>query len=172
MKNKIKNEWYNKNLKKYFSKNVEKWIAWTLWVLIVFFWNYFSWDTWKWENLEPIKVTIITYWVSSAITFVTTWALFYYLRIYQFLHILFVRWLWLKKLYKDIKYFIWGALNLFTIFIFVPIIITFINIICTILYNLYTLLVYLFPSFIIILTIVGLYYLYKFLKDRKNIFTK
>lgn len=163
-------KWHKKYFKDFLSKNIEKIIAWFLWILLVFFWNYYSGDSWEWKNIEPIKITVVTYWISAVITFFTTGALFYFLRVYQLLHIIFVRFLWLKKLYNDIKYFIWIALNLITLFIILPVIIAFLNIICSIFYNIYTLLYYLFPSILIVLTIIGLYYLYLFLKTKKQLF--
>lgn len=158
----MKEKWYKKNIKEFFNKNIEKIIAGILAPILIFFWYYYSWWTWKWENIEVIKFTILTYWFISALTFIWPGRLLYDLYLYKILY-------WMSPSYNDFtkaKWWLWLILNFITAIAFIYII----NLIATILYNLYTFTIYLLPSIAIIISIIGLYYWYLYIKNKKQLF--
>ena len=151
--------WYRKNIREFFNKNIEKIIASILAPVLIFFWYYYSWWTWKWENIEVLKFTMLTYGFISALTFIWPWRILYDLCLYKILY-------WMSPSYNDFtkaKWVLWLILNLITALIFIFIV----NLVATILYNAYTFTIYLLPSIAIIISIIGLYSWYLYIKNKK-----
>jgi predicted neutral ceramidase superfamily lipid hydrolase len=158
----MKEKWYKRNIKVFLNKNIEVIIASFLAPVIIFFWYYYAWWIWEWENLEVVKFTMLSYGLVSALTFIWPWRILHDLYLYRVLY-------WISPTYNDFtkaKGKLWLILNFITAWAFIFIV----NFLATILYNLYTFTVYLLPSFIIVASIIWVYYWYLYLKNKKQLF--
>lgn len=156
----MKEKWHDKNIKEFFNKNIEIIVASILAPIIIFLYYYYNWWTWKWENVEVIKFTLLTYAFVSALTFKWPWRVLHDLFIYKTLSIFSSS----RKEYKESKKTIWMFLNFLTAAWFIYIT----NLIASILFNLFTFTVYLLPSILIIIAIVIIYYWYFYFKNKKT----
>lgn len=154
--------WYKKyTFKKYILNNYEKIIAWILTPLFIAILFYFDWNSWEWEEINPISMPPFIRIVLSAFVYSSFWAFLYFIRFYQLLYHLLPR-----KEFKEIKALIWLWLILFTYFTVIPFLVSTANLIIMIWYNTLTLLLYIAPPIFCALLIWSLIYLYK--KYKKN----
>ena len=155
----MKENWQNRNIREFLKKNTEIIIASILAPIIIFLYYYFTGWSWKWENIEVMKFTLLTYGFISALTFKGPWRVLHDLYLYRVLY-------WLSPSYDDFTkatWFLWLFLNLITATLFIFIV----NLTATVIFNIYTFTVYLIPSILITITIVWLYYWYVFMKNKK-----
>lgn len=166
----ILNNWHEKVLKKHKKEVVYSAIISIIIAVLFSLWHYSSGEVFQWIEFHPISApSLFSRAIYSALTFISVGALLYTLGFYKLLHDLIVKTLGNWRLYKKIKEFIWTFLILFMMFKFIPWVVDFLNAIISFFYNIWILLLYLFPS-LIIFTIPFLIILFVILiKEKSNI---
>jgi hypothetical protein len=146
--------WYKNVLAKYKKEIISSAIFSIFFSLSILLWHYGLGKSFTWIKIEPFSApNLVERYFYSAFVFVTFGAFLYWIRFYQFLHILTVRVLGDWGLFRDIKRFVWGSLILVSYFWVVPKFVDVMNGITSFFYNLFGLVLYSFPALGIALTI-------------------
>lgn len=134
--------WYKKIPSKY-KKAV---IFLCIFLLTILVWHFGLGKNFEWKSFAPLSIpslnnqtlySIIAYWTAGALLYETGF--------YLFLYILFVRILQSRRLYRAVKKDIWKII-IFITYSLLSFIVNALNIIISIISNLFYLLVYLLPS--------------------------
>lgn len=141
--------WHSKAIVDYVKKHEAKIISGALVLLFgsfvsaqIFLLN----QTFVWVSIEPLSSLPWIRPLFSAITFFTIGAALFALRFYQFLSFIFHTILHDHEGYVAAKSIIWLALNSFIYFYVQPIVIKFLNEIISLIYNVFTLFLYVSPA--------------------------
>lgn len=103
-------------------------------------------NNFAWMDIAPFQPLPWIRILFSALTFVTLGAVLYALRFYQLLNFIFVTLLQDRKTYRAIKSLIWLALMGFLFYYVQPVVIKYLNLIASIVFNLLNLILFLSPS--------------------------
>lgn len=147
--------WYEKVIAKNRAEIVKSTLATLLLVFTTTMYGYITGNTFEWQSIEPIsEPSIFSRLLYSALTFVTIGAFLYKIGFYKFLYSLYRGTKNGWREYKKAKAGIWGLLVLLMFFIIVPFVVNVLNIVISVMFNVYTLLIYIFPSVIITMSVL------------------
>lgn len=149
--------WYERTLKKYGEEVVSGAIFSVVLSLTLLLWIYMSGYSFEWHNISPIDPpSIFQRLIYSALTYVTLGAILYSLLFYKFLYHLAGDY----RSFIELKRVVWVSLMGLMFFFVVPKTIDFLNTVLSFGYNIFNLLLYLFPPFgaSLILFVVYLYF--------------
>lgn len=147
--------WQQKALKNNIKEIFSSVPLYILTMVVLGLWSYFSGNSFSWIWVEPIEVPSIPVRLFySALTFFTIGAFLYKIGFYKFLWSISSSWKDFKKSKKEI----WGILMLLMFFVIVPKVVELLNAIASVFYNLFYFLLYVFPSFVISIMLVGAYF--------------
>jgi hypothetical protein len=143
-----KNKWYWKEILKNFKKSFSSVSIYILFLALLSVWKFLIGQDFFWESISPIpEPNIFIRVLYSAITFVSLGSVLYRLCFYKWLHNVCVKCLGNWQLYKGIKKIIWIAL-MFVMFVYVvPFIVLVLNSVISFFFNIFKLILYLFPPF-------------------------
>lgn len=164
----LRNTWYKKAI---FS-NMEKIAFWSLYGFIFAFTflildYFFDWK-FMWENVSPFEVPTLPVRVFlSALAFVWPWKLLYHFYFYKLLYFIAPSY----KKFKEWKSNIWSVLMAYIAFVFIPACIEFLNYCASLVFNFFSFLIFLLPSFWIslLLTLIWILGYVKWKKSEVNI---
>lgn len=147
-------KWYQKVIIKNKKGIIKTTIISIIFTIIFSLWYFKSSNQFHWQSITPVSVpTISSRLFYSALVFVTLGAFLIFIRFYQFLHILLVKFLGSWELYRFAKKIIWNVLIFLMCFYIVPKIVGLLNAIASLFYNLWFLILYLSPTIGIFLSV-------------------
>lgn len=162
-----KEAWYYKVLTKYKKEAVNSALILLTFIVSVTLYVFLSGESYKWQQIEFFdQPTIFTRLLYSALVFVTIGAFLYKVGFYKFLYSLYRGTKNGWREYQKMKSGIWGMLILLMFFVIVPFVVNLLNGIASLLFNFYKLLLYLLPSVVITITIIGIVY---FIRKKLNV---
>ncbi len=135
--------WYKKVLRSE-GADIKSFLTWfSIFLLITLLWGFFSGKSFEWQTISPIdEPSIFHRAFYSALVFVTLGAFLYWIKFYRLLYyISFKDW----ELFKALKGLVWGSLILLMYFWIVPKVVWVLNMTLSFFFNLYNLILYLFP---------------------------
>jgi len=162
--------WYKKVLKKYKKEIVKSTVSSIVVTLMFSFWYFTSGNSFKWETISPIsQPSIFARYFYSAFAFITVGAFLYYVvRLWKGLYIIFGKILGNYPLYEFVKWIVWTLLILITYFYIVPTVVNILNVVISFIYNMSILMLYLYPPVGILGGVfIITYYIFKKLDQRK-----
>lgn len=147
--NKInKNKWYWREILKNFKKSFSSVSFYILFLAILSVWKYLIGQDFSWESISPIQEpNIFIRILYSALTFISLGKLLRFFGFYKMLHNICVKILGDWQLYKSIKKIVWVSLMLLMFIYVVPFIVYILNTIISFFFNVFNLILYLFPPF-------------------------
>jgi len=138
--------WYKKALIKHGKSVFYSAIGSLIFSLVILFWYFIFDKQFEWKEIHPIpEPKIFIRLLYSALVYTTLGAFLYWIKVYQFLYKLLVTWLGDWRSYQELKRGIWGILILLMYFWIVPFVVQLLNTILSFFYNIFWLLLYLFP---------------------------
>lgn len=151
-------EWYKNAIRKYAIDSTGAILGAILATVIMLIWFYFTSDTYEWQSIDIIPLVPWIPYLISALTFATIWRVLYKTKlIYPPLYFICITLLRDRRLYDDFKAFIWAFLMLFMWIIALPVFVSFINFLISLVVNVLFFLFYISPplfiSWVIILSI-------------------
>jgi len=149
--------WYKKAIRKYIIEDTWKMLSVVIIWIITSLWLFFTSDQYTWTNVEPIQIVSASRLIVWALTFITLGAFLYAIRFYQFLHLILVQTLWIRKFYNTIKTIIWLLLLFIMFFWVLPFVVFILNQIYSFFHNTVFFILYMYPvifSSIIIFTVI------------------
>lgn len=162
-----KDTWHQKILDKHSKEILKSALFIMLVVLVTTLWGFVPGKTFEWQSIEPIgEPSIFVRLFYSALVFTTFGAFLYQVGFYKFLYSLYRGTKNGWREYQKMKAGIWGLLTLLMFFVIVPFVVDVLNNFISFLFNMYKLLLYIFPSIIISLTIIVVIY---FVRRKLNV---
>lgn len=156
--------WYERALNEKRVEIVRSALFFLIFTVSISFWYFFSGQSFEWTPISPIEAPSFPYrLLYSALVFVTLGASLYYLGFYKWLYSFFRGVRGGYRDYKELKRLIWTSLIMLMFFVIVPMVVKILNSVISFFYNVYVLILYVFPSLAISALIFGAgYYLYKY----------
>ncbi len=152
--------WYKKVLTENKKEILSSAIFVIIFALSILLWHFVFDKTFRWETITPVEEpSLLNRALYSALVFVTFGAFLYWIKFYQFLYSLIVKALRDRRLYQNTKRLIWGFLILIMYFWIIPKIVDLLNTIISLFYNLFNLMLYLFPPLGISLVVFSIGYI-------------
>jgi len=141
-------KWYKKVLVENKKELVRSAIVSIIVTLAFSLWYFVTGKSFEWKTISPISQPSLLYrQFYSAFVFITIGAFLYYVvKLWKFLYLIFVKILRSWGLYELIKWALWTSLILITYFYIVPIVVDILNAVISFFYNIAILFLYLFPS--------------------------
>jgi hypothetical protein len=138
--------WHKKVLVKHAKEIFSSGVFYILLILVFLLWRFAFGYQFEWQNIEPFSPPSIFIRIFySAFTFVTLGFLLYVLRFYKALHDILVRGMNLWGLYNSIKAIVWAVLMYLSYQYIVPWLFSILNASVSILYNIASFVLYIFP---------------------------
>lgn len=139
--------WYKDVLIKY-KKEITVSAVYSVFLSItLLLWHFGLGKNFTWNKIEPLSApSLVERYFYSAFVYITLGAFLYWIKFYQFLHILTVGIFGSWGLFRDLKRFIWVGLILISYFWIVPRIMDLLNNIISFFYNILGLVLYSIPS--------------------------
>ena len=148
--------WYERTLRKYKKELISGAIFSVVLSLALLLWVYLSGYSFEWREISPIDPpSLFSRIVYSALTYVTLGAILYNLLFYKFLYHIAGDY----RSFVELKRIVWVGLMALMFFVIVPKTVDMLNAIISFGFNIFNLLLYLFPPFGVSL-ILFLIYLY------------
>lgn len=139
--------WYKKILKKTGKKIIYSAAFVVVFTISISLWHLFTGKSFEWQSIAPVEEPgLLPRLFYSALVYVTFGAFLYATGFYKFLYSAYkgTRNGW--RAYRQAKGIIWLLLILVMYFIIVPIVVDVLNVVISFSYNIFMLLIYLFPS--------------------------
>lgn len=160
--------WYNRTLKKYRKELISGATFSFVLSLALLLWIYMSGYSFEWRDINPIDPPSVFHRLAySALTYVTLGAFLYSLLFWRFLYRLAGDY----RSFVELKRIVWLGLMALMFFVVVPVAVDILNAIASFGYNMFNLILYLFPPFgvSLILFLIYLYFKNKYLvRDVSN----
>ncbi len=154
--------WYKRIIVEKKKEIISSFLFVVMFSVIVSAWGYFSGKSFEWQSISPIEQPdLVPRLFYSALVYVTLGSLLYSLGFYKFLYSLYrgTRGGWRK--YKDTKAIIWWSLILGMYFIIIPFVVDGLNAVISVCFNLFNLILYLCPPFVITVFVFLVFLIYK-----------
>jgi hypothetical protein len=137
--------------------------------LAILLWHFALGKSFGWKEISPIKAPpLLPRLFYSALVFITFGAFLYWIKFYKFLHSLFVVLLKDWRTYKDVKGLVWASLILLVLYLLQSFV-GMANTIISFFYNVFNLILYLFPPIGISLAVLFIgYFYYAYNKNRRS----
>lgn len=160
--------WYKKAIRKYIIEDIWKMVSVVIIWIITSLWLFFTHDQYTWTNVEPIQIVPASRLILWALTFVTLGAFLYAIRFYQFLHLILVKILWMRKFYSEVKAIIRFWLLVIMVLWVLPFIVFILNQIYSFFHNCFFFILYMYP--VIFSSIIIFFVVHFWIKRYKNFF--
>ncbi len=136
--------WHQIEIKKFIKETLNTSAFAVIFLISLSTWHFALGQVFEWQSITPIsEPSIFQRLLYSALTFATLGAILYELGFYKFLYQVIGDW----QAYKEAKKIIWLLLMGLMFFIIVPVTVGVLNYIISFGYNIFNLLVFLFPPF-------------------------
>lgn len=150
--------WHEDRITRFFRSYKKEIIVSCLVILILTIYHIFSDKSFIWRDYKPLSEPTLTLRILSAFVFSSFGWILYQLRFYYILYIVIVGIFRNKPLYRDLKKVIWYGLMFIMGFVVAPWIVDLLNSFLSFFYNIFLLIIYVFPPYglplIIILTVL------------------
>jgi hypothetical protein len=155
--------WYKKILKEKKKEIITSAAFAVVFALAISLWHYFTGKSFEWQSISPVEAPgLLPRLFYSALVYVSLGAILYAAGFYKFLYSLYrgTRGGW--RAYNDMKGLIWWVLILGMYFVIIPVVVDLLNAVISFGYNIFNLILYVFPPLGISLIVFGIgYIIYK-----------